>query len=273
MLSLLERNIASIDQRLVILAPPGAGFPQSLENVTANTSRHSEMVRQMQRLRGRVYLDEGAIQPHQLSADGRHQTVEDDRAWHLLILNREQKVSACAWYLEHDQAVSMQQLRVRHSPLMTMPEWRDRLRVAVERELAEAKRESLRYAEVGGWAVAEDCRCRSEGLLLALAAYSLSGLFGGALGMTTATVKHGSSTILRRLGGRYFEAEGRPVPAYYDAKYQSDIELLRFDSRRPNPKYRKLIDLLSARLTNVAVIAETAARVVTGPRLVKPYAA
>jgi hypothetical protein len=257
MLSLLERNIAAIDQRLVILAPPGAALPTTLKNVTASTEHHVTMVKEMQRLRGRVYLDEGNIQPHQLSPDGRHQTSEDDRAWHLLIVNRERRISACAWYLEHEQAVSMQQLRVRNCPLMRMPDWRERLRSAVENELTRAKQAGLRYAEVGGWAVAEHCRCRSEGLLLALAAYSLSGLFGGALGMTTATIDHGSSSILRRLGGSYFEAEGRPIPAYYDAKYQADIELLRFDSRQPSPKYRKLIDLMSERLANVAFIAQS----------------
>ena len=90
--------------------------------------------------------------------------------------------------------------------------------------------------------------------MLALAAYSLGRLFGGALGLTTATVRHSSSAILRRLGGSHLQANGTFVPPYYDPRYQCDMELLRFDSRRPNPRFARLVDLLKERLTNVRVV-------------------
>jgi hypothetical protein len=95
-------------------------------------------------------------------------------------------------------------------------------------------------------------------LLLALAAYSLGRRLGGALGITTATVRHSSSTILRRLGGSHLEAGGTIVPSYFDPKYNCEMELLRFDSRKPNAKYTGLIELLRDRLTNVSVIASDA---------------
>ena len=117
----------------------------------------------------------------------------------------------------------------------------------------------MRYAEVGGWAVARESRCTSEGLLLALGAYSLGRALGGALGLTTATVRHSSSTILRRLGGGHLEAGGTAVPSYYDPRYRCEMELLRFDSRRPNAKYAGLIDTLAGKLTNVLVVANTVA--------------
>src|SRR5207253_9806647 len=94
-----------------------------------------------------------------------------------------------------------------------------------------------------------------EGLLLALAAYSMGRRFGGALGLTTATVRHSSSAILRRLGGSSLEVDGSTVPSYFDPKYDCDMEILRFDSRRPNPRYVRLIDQLGERLCHVPVIA------------------
>jgi hypothetical protein len=45
------------------------------------------------------------------------------------------------------------------------------------------------------------------------------------------------------------------VPSYFDPKYNCEMELLRFDSRRPNVKYAGLIELLRDRLANVSVIA------------------
>jgi hypothetical protein len=131
----------------------------------------------------------------------------------------------------------------------------DRFMTAIESELRRARQENLKYAEVGGWAVSKDSRCTSEGLLLALAAYSLGKIAGGALGLTTATVRHASSAILRRLGGSHLEAGGNVVPPYYDPRYKCEMELLRFDSRRPDPKYAPLIDLMAARLRDVLVVA------------------
>jgi hypothetical protein len=171
------------------------------------------------------------------------------------MLNREGRVSSCAWYLEHDETAQFENLRVRNCPLVRAGRWREKLYRAVESELQRARQNGLRYAEVGGWAVAKASRCTSEGLLLALAAYSLGRSFGGALGLTTATVRHSSSTILRRLGGSLLEFGGSIVPPYYDPKYQCEMELLRFDSRKPSAKYGGLIELLGGRLQNVSVVA------------------
>jgi hypothetical protein len=97
-------------------------------------------------------------------------------------------------------------------------------------------------------------RGRGGARLLALAAYALGRSFGGALGLTTATVRHSSSRILRRLGGSLLEVAGALVPPYYDPRYACEMELLRFDSRRPCVKYGGLIDLLGRKLANVPVV-------------------
>ena len=255
MLKLLERNIASIEDRLVLVAPPRSPLTNAFRNVDVNPVQHAQLVQDVQSLRGDVYLADGAIAQAQLT-DGRlHKTPEDDKSWHLLALNPRRGLSACAWYLQHDGLTTVQNLRVRNCPLAHMPDSADRFKAAVESELARARRENLRYAEVGGWAVSKDSRCTSEGLLLALAAYSLGRIAGGALGLTTATVRHASSTILRRLGGSHLEAAGETVPSYFDPRYKCEMELLRFDSRRPDAKYAPLIDILASRLLDVLVVA------------------
>jgi hypothetical protein len=45
------------------------------------------------------------------------------------------------------------------------------------------------------------------------------------------------------------------MPAYFDPKYNTMIELLRFDSRRPSAKYGVLIDLLKSKLASVKIVA------------------
>jgi hypothetical protein len=258
MLKLLERNITLVAERLVLLSPPQTRIPGHFRNVTFDPTEHRLLVREMQRLRGSVYLSEGNVQREQLTSDGLHATPEDARSWHLVMTDKHGHATSCAWYLEHDNTASIQSLRVRHCPLAEQERWREPLFGAVKSELARAQRSNLRYAEVGGWAVARERRCTSEGLLLALGAYGLCRILGGALGITTANVKHSSSSILRRLGGSFLEFQGTPIPAYFDSRYNADIELLRFDSRKPATKYGALIELLQERLSVVPVFAATA---------------
>jgi hypothetical protein len=257
MLKLLERNIASIEERLVLIAPRQSAIGWYFQDVHVDPTRRRRLLHTMQRLRGRIYLDDGAICREDLSVDGRHQTPEDDKSWHLLMLNGHGRVSACVWYLEHTATAAFDHLRARHTPLAGHQQWGGRLWRAVESELAIAREHRLRYAEVGGWAVSADSRRTSEGLLLALAAYSLGRIGNGTLGMTTATVRHASSTILRRLGGAPLEADGEMIPSYFDPRYRCQMEMLRFDSRQPSGRYAPLIDRLKDKLARVSVLAKS----------------
>jgi hypothetical protein len=273
MLKLLERNVTCVEKRLVLVAPPGAMVPDLFKNVDVDSARHARLIGQMQEVRGGIYLDGGYLTPQQLSSEGLHRTPEDEQSWHLLMTDASGHVSSCAWYLQHENTASIENLRVRSSPLAHAAEWKDKLYAAVESEIARARRAGLRYAEVGGWAVSKERRCSSEGLVLALAAYGVCRALGGALGITTANVTHASSAILRRLGGSYLEAGGATLPAYFDPRYNTMIELLRFDSRRPCRKYGFLVDLLQSRLARVPLVvrpqsvwhAQPQFQTVTGP--------
>jgi len=255
MLKALERNIASVDNRIVLLAPSMDSVDDVFRNVEVDAPRHGQLLRNVQKLRGSICLKDGAIHARQLTRDGLHRTPEDEKGWHLLLLNQQQQVSACALYLEHDNTVAFERLRVRECPLAENEDWHPRLVNAIQSELARARRDGLQFVELGGWAVSEQSRGTVDPLALALAVYAFSRRCGGALGMTTATFRHCSGTILKRLGGSRFEVDGVALPPYYDPKYECIMELLRFDSRRPNPKYIRLIDQIRSKLANILVIA------------------
>jgi hypothetical protein len=259
MLKALERNVAAVDERIVLVAPAASSVSDFFHQVDVNASRHTELLHQVQRFRGQIYLQDGAIHEHQLTPDGRHETPEDDNAWHVLLMSGKQKISACALYLEHENTVPIEDLRVRHCPLAKQDEWRPKLWKAITSELTRARHENLRYVELGGWAVASEVRRTSGPLTMALGVYGFSRRFGGALGMTTATFRHCSAVILQRLGGSRFEIDGTTLPPYYDPRYKCMMEMLRFDSREPNPKYVSLIDKLRDRLANALVVTRPAA--------------
>ena len=258
MLKALERDVAAASDRIVFLAPPATSVFDLFPCASIDAGRYQELLREVQRLRGEILLKEGAIEPRQLTADDRYEGPEDEASWHMLLLDKQHRVSACALYLEHEGNVRFDQLRVRNCAMASDPQWRPKLIRAVEGELDRAEREGLRYVELGGWAVSEQSRGTAASLALALAVYSFSRRAVGALGMATATVRHQSSTILQRLGGSRFELDGVTLPPYYEPRYRCFMELLRFDSRRPNEKYLDLINQVYNTLSRFAVIARPA---------------
>jgi hypothetical protein len=210
----------------------------------------------MQKLRGSVYLKDGAIEKHQLSSDGRHVLSADENSWHLLSIRGEADVCGCARYLEYRHSVAFSQLGIVRSALAQCDKWGKHLKSAVEKDIRTAYGQGLAYAECGGWALAEDLRCSTEAVRTALSTYALADLLGGCLGVSTVTMRHCSASILQRIGGRLFESAGTELPSYYDPQYKCEMAMLRFDSRTPNPKYRAWIDEIRTQLTMVSVICK-----------------
>lgn len=85
--------------------------------------------------------------------------------------------------------------------------------------------------------------------------YAMAELWGGALGITTATLRSCSAAILRRVGGERLSLRGVPLPPYFEHGYKSiEAEILRFDSSAPNPRYRRWLNECRAQLLDVPVI-------------------
>jgi hypothetical protein len=254
MLNVLERAISTIDQRLLVLMPPDTEVPDHFNNFEFDGERYRSIIRQVQRFRGAIYYQDGAVERHQLTPDGLHQTPEDEKSWHLVMLDNEDRISACAWFRCHDNHVYFDRLRVKNCPLASAPDCRDKLWHAVDAEIGRAREGGLRYAEVGGWAVANESRGTSDGLIVALSTYSLGRICGGSIGITTATTRHRSSSILCRIGGSPLESRGSSLPPYYDPQYGCVMEILRFDSRAPSARFRGAVELLHERLADVPVV-------------------
>lgn len=255
MRKLIESSVASLEQKLVLVAPPQAccdGFP----NTVYDAAQHRRLIHEMQRLRGTIFLDDGAISRRDLTADGRHDTPEDDKSWHLLMTDPQGHVRSCVLLLLHRQAASFQRLRLRHCPLLRHAESRQRVQCAVGSEMARAQAAGLRFGELGGWAISQERRGSPDGLMMILAAFGLARTLGGALCITTANARS-SSPILRRVGGAYLEFDATPIPSYFDPRYNHEMDLLRFDSRSPNPKYAALVEMVSGVLSRVSVVSRT----------------
>ncbi len=156
---------------------------------------YSQYLGSMQRLRGRIYLSDGAIQPWEIDDDGRFRMRGDKQSWHFLLVDEEEEVIGCARYLVHPNTISFDRLRISHSALANHPLWAEKVRLAVENDLQWAREHDFSYVEIGGWALSEEWRGTRAALEILVASYALSNLWGGCVGSCTATVRHSSSSI------------------------------------------------------------------------------
>jgi hypothetical protein len=245
--------------QFAVLPPSRLATPFVFRNIEANNRRHNDLMAKMQRLRGRVYGADGAIQPSELTVDGRHKLSIDERSWHVLSLDGNGEVIACLRYLEESDASGFESLRIRSAALARCPVQGPRFRRAVEREMDRANHSSIGFGEVGGWAVAEDHRRTSESLRIVLATYGLLELLGSCAGVATATFRHCSATILQRIGLTTLQLDGDEIPPYHDPQYDCLMQILHFDSRSPNPKYSAWIqDLMDVLASAPVICRETA---------------
>ena len=242
------------ERQILLLAPDPAVVPGIFKRVYPSAEHHSVFLDSLQRLRGATYLRDEAISPDELSSDGRHIQAADSSSWHIVIVKRDASVVGCARFHQHDCSITFEQLAVHESALSHDTEWGPKLRIAVEEEIAKARQAGLSYVEIGGWAIAEESRHSSEVLLTAIANYSLARLLGGSLGISTATVRHNSAAMLRRIGGKSLQISGSKLPRYYEPRYRCEMEILCFDSRFPGQRHESLIEQLRNRLSLTPVI-------------------
>lgn len=237
-----------------LLAPRKSGIAQHFSHPIKDEQLYDQFLSGMQRLRGSIYLKDGAIKPWELDDEGRYHMPGDEQSWHLLLLDERKSVIGCARYLVHSSDVSYDRLRISHSTLANDPVWGSKVRAAVEADLQHVRDSRLCYVEVGGWALSEEWRGTRAALEILVGSYALGQLWGGCLGSCTATARHSSSSMLRRLGGQSFEVAGQSLPSYNDPEYECVMELLRFDYRSPATRFLPLINQLRATLSKAPVV-------------------
>lgn len=256
------RLATALENRLgrdfVILAPPLDG-DVPFNHIIDDADRHEGLLAEIQRLRGSIYLADGAIQENDLTADGRHIQPADDVSWHLLTVDWRGRVTAGIRYLAHRPGISYSDLGIPWAISEQSSEFQGSVRRAVQDDIQRASQCGFSYVELGGWVVGEELRCSTEAIRMLLMMYALSQSMGGALAVSTATTRHNSTAILRRTGGKSLVDDGVEIPAYFDTNYNCAMEVLSFDSRYPNPRYSGWIREFREALGHIRMISPSLA--------------
>lgn len=244
-------------RKQIVLAPASDLSGTSHENLRCERNLYNRLLREVQRLRGRVYLEDGAIRREHLTRDGRHESPTDAVSWHLVTLNDLGSVVACARFQVHRPTARFEQLGVARSAMAQCPVWGRRLRQSVEAELRRARATGHRFVEAGGWALDESVRHTMEAFRIALGAFAWSGLTGKAIGITTATFRNHSAEILRKMGGRPMRENGVELPRYFDPQYDCDMQILTFETGGHAPRFHEAVQKQTRDLASSTFICST----------------
>lgn len=220
----------------VLLAPLRWRSQSVFDDVVVDENAYQHLLSAVQRFRGKSYLADGALRPSDLTPDGRHQQPIDPHSWHLVIQSDAGEVVSCARYYSLPNPCFETTLTSR-SRLAREPEWKSHVQSIVEDSIRRAMDRGAEFAELGGWCVAESARKTSHALRSVLSMYALGEILGGTVGLSTATTRHSSSSILQRLGAHKADWQGLTLPTYFEPMFDCDMELLSFDSSKPAPKY------------------------------------
>lgn len=243
-----ELNCSGIGRlHFQILAPSYDEVPGPLAGAFCDSDSHANALFDIQVLRGSVYREYGPIAA-QLLADGRHYQTADAQSWHIVLRDSNHRIMGCARYRQVEGG--FEQLAASQSAIAQSRRFGHLLRDAIECQIGLARRSSIQFGEVGAWALRREIRCSTAAVNIALMTFVLAESLGGGLGITTATTRHHSASILRRLGGRRLPN----MPAYYDPRYGCVIEILQFSSGRVDDHFADRIKKLRAEIADIPVL-------------------
>lgn len=240
-----------------ILAPFRSDVPEALAGAQVNEQLHSKLVFDIQIVRGLALRELGHIST-QLLPDGRHYQPIDFQSWHVLLHNDQGRVLGCARY--RPVLGGFDQLGASQSSLAYSHRFGPLLKMAVEHHICNAKRNRIQYGEAGAWALRREVRGTTSAVNIALMTWTLAHHLGGGMGLTTASRTNHSASILRRLGARRLA----DLPAYYEPKYGSVIEILAFDKDHLDERFANRMEKLKTDMCNVPVICAADAPVSSG---------
>lgn len=202
-------------------------------------SDYEEAIASIQRLRGSVYVSDGALSPAALSPDGRHYSELDFAAYHLTLWNGQ--LQGCLRVVFHPEDYSLEKFKV-YEVLKRMPlEQSETYRMALKQFLCDWRKRGLPPGESGGWAISEAVRRNAAAIALPLSAWALSRIRQREVFLATATERHGSKDILHRLGGWKLQGDGKELPEFFDSAFGCKMNFICFDSEVLNPKFEAAV--------------------------------
>ena len=210
-------------------------MPHHFTNVQVDPGSHKSLISDIQIVRG-LALKECEPAGNDLLPDGRHFQSLDAESWHIILQNGIGTTLGVARYRRLSGGPD--QVGASHSSISQSSLYGPALKSGIEHLITEARYRAKHCGEVGGWAIRQEIRGSMAAFNVALMTCALAEHLGCGVGITTATRRHHSAAILCRIGAMKLAG----IPAFYEPKYRSVIEVLHFDLPNMSPRYAARLD-------------------------------
>lgn len=242
----MNHNISIEKLEFKVLAPTSADVPRHFKHCHVDSGLHERLIHGIQSVRGLALVECGKAAA--LLPDGRHFQQIDTDSWHIILQNGEGRILGCARY--RPLRGGADQIGASHSALAQSDRYGPALRSGIERLIAGVRQRNKQYGEAGGWALRREIRGSTAAVGVALMTFALAEHLGAGMAITTATRMNHSSSILCRIGANRLSE----IPAYYEPRYGSIIEVLHFDLPNQNPRYASKLNKIRSEILNLQVI-------------------
>jgi hypothetical protein len=212
-----------------------------LSFVQSDDESVSTVIADAQRLRASMYLQDEAIKPSDVTADGRYISPLDQNGVHFAVYENSGCVGCIRLNL-HPTPVSAERLFLSHLINRFDEPFRSKYQSAINGFLGWSTAVGASFVgEVGGWAAAAtQSNAKIHSVQLAIAVFAFS-RFVNSVGLASAAVRHGSNAMLTRIGGFPVRDKREELPSVYDRHYGCEMQILGF-GQEPHPRFRRSVD-------------------------------
>lgn len=234
------RDLYSDDFRLCIL-PPKDHCAACGRKCIYNSEDYDARLARIRRLRGKVFLADGAVTQEHLDESGSYHTSLDHRAWHIYLAGNDGEVPACCTLMLHRNVVEVQELRISELLCHIQDDRRGLYESAIQSLIREAARLNVGFGEAAAWAIDQKFRNHCASMMMIIASWPLYQTLGNAIIIGAPTSRHHTSSIEKRMGGFPLALQGSPLGPFHDAPHGCDMEFVWFDSQRPLSRFAQII--------------------------------
>jgi len=243
--------------RIIFLAPPGTkpGFGST----KVDPERWRSLLFGACKVRGSAYLEDGAIQQHDLHSDGSFRLPMDDNSWHVLMVDDDDQVTATlrATVLPLDSRKRKGKLPHVGASLGRAESDQFRPRFKAELFLSTLGlvfgSERTQFMVVGGWASDRHSAPPSAGAELALSVWAFSRHTEVAGALCVASERHDAHGQLVRTGAVPIRAIGSQ-DMYFDSAYGCRVGLLGFRVFQERRAVRRFVDQLATKIAGCEIV-------------------
>lgn len=224
---------------LSLIAPHAGALPIIAPTLTAG--EYEQTIADIQRFRGRIYVQDEAIPASALDGSGRHYNKLDYSSYHIVARTHEGAITGVMRVPLYVSGAAVWFMQLYHVLERMEPGPKALYSSAIQQFIDQSATTYPFIVEPGGWAVDRQISEKLTGTTLVAATWAFCQLIGGAVAVATATVKHNSAALLKMMGGINC-LEGTSNARFYDPFHRCELEIVYFRSDRVNPRFAAMVE-------------------------------